>query len=451
MASEPPAGHDLRHHGDVDAEPGLLDFAVNVQGDGPPGLAARPARRRPRRSRPLPALPRYDARARAAVAARHGRRPDEVLVLAGGAEGFALLPALRPAAGRRRAPGVHRAGGGPARGRGRGGARAHRRRRRSPAATRPRCPPDADLVVVGNPTNPTGVLHPAADLRGLARPGRVLVVDEAFADAVPGEPESLAGDTALPGLLVLRSLTKTWALAGLRAGYALGDPALLARLAAPRPHVAGVDARAGGGHRLLRARPPCPPATERAAERPACRVPSRPRRWPRSPGVAGAAGRAPYLLLRLPDGRGERIRARAARPRASRSAARDTFPGLGPDHLRVAVRPPAGGAAAGRGARPTRCARWSPHERDRSRDVVAALEAAYPPALAADWDAVGLVCGDPDEPVSRGAVRRRPGRRRPSTRRSTAAPSCWSPTIRCCCAACTASARTRPRARCCTG
>jgi putative NIF3 family GTP cyclohydrolase 1 type 2 len=28
-------------------------------------------------------------------------------------------------------------------------------------------------------------------------------------------------------------------------------------------------------------------------------------------------------------------------------------------------------------------------------DVVAALEAAYPPALAADWDAVGLVCGDP--------------------------------------------------------
>jgi dinuclear metal center YbgI/SA1388 family protein len=32
-------------------------------------------------------------------------------------------------------------------------------------------------------------------------------------------------------------------------------------------------------------------------------------------------------------------------------------------------------------------------------DVVAALEAAYPPALAADWDAVGLVCGDPAEPV----------------------------------------------------
>lgn len=33
-------------------------------------------------------------------------------------------------------------------------------------------------------------------------------------------------------------------------------------------------------------------------------------------------------------------------------------------------------------------------------DVIAALETAYPPALAADWDAVGLVCGDPTEPVS---------------------------------------------------
>ncbi|MGH3822331.1 MAG: Nif3-like dinuclear metal center hexameric protein [Pseudonocardiaceae bacterium] len=35
------------------------------------------------------------------------------------------------------------------------------------------------------------------------------------------------------------------------------------------------------------------------------------------------------------------------------------------------------------------------------RDVVAALEAAYPPALAESWDAVGLVCGDPREPVHR--------------------------------------------------
>ena len=37
----------------------------------------------------------------------------------------------------------------------------------------------------------------------LARPGRVLLVDEAFADTVPGEPGSLAGRRDLPGLLVV--------------------------------------------------------------------------------------------------------------------------------------------------------------------------------------------------------------------------------------------------------
>ena len=35
------------------------------------------------------------------------------------------------------------------------------------------------------------------------------------------------------------------------------------------------------------------------------------------------------------------------------------------------------------------------------REVLAALEARYDPALAESWDAVGLVCGDPDEPVQR--------------------------------------------------
>jgi dinuclear metal center YbgI/SA1388 family protein len=38
-------------------------------------------------------------------------------------------------------------------------------------------------------------------------------------------------------------------------------------------------------------------------------------------------------------------------------------------------------------------------DRPSVADVIAVLEAAYPPALAADWDAVGLVCGDPAEPV----------------------------------------------------
>ena len=61
-------------------------------------------------------------------------------------------------------------------------------------------PDAADLVVLGNPTNPTGVLHPRDSVLALRRPGRLVVVDEAFADAVPGEPESVAA-LGLPDVL----------------------------------------------------------------------------------------------------------------------------------------------------------------------------------------------------------------------------------------------------------
>src|SRR5699024_11226452 len=99
-----------------------------------------------------------------------------------------------------------------------------------------RVPSDADLVVVGNRTNPTWVLHPRRGVAALCRPGRVTVVDEAFLDVVDDEPGHTLAGSDLPGLVVLRSLTKTWALAGLRVGYAAGDPALRSDLAAQRPH-----------------------------------------------------------------------------------------------------------------------------------------------------------------------------------------------------------------------
>jgi histidinol-phosphate aminotransferase len=324
----------LRHHGDVDARPGLLDFAVNVQGSGPPRWL------RERLVAALDGIARYpaaahDAQAREAVAARHGRRPDEVLVLAGSAEGFALLPALRP----RLAAVVHpgftepeaalRSAGVPV-------VRVHTREADGHRLVPGAVPAEADLVVIGNPTNPTAVLHPAADVRALAAPGRVLLVDEAFADAVPGEPETLARAADVPGLLVFRSLTKTWALAGLRAGYALGDPALLARLAAPRPpwpvSTPALEAV------IACSAPPAVAQAQDAAERLAVARAAQAQRLAALPGVDVLPGRAPYLLLRLPDGSGERVRA-ALRDAGIAVRRGDTFPGLGPDHVRVAVRP----------------------------------------------------------------------------------------------------------------
>ncbi|MGH3822332.1 MAG: Rv2231c family pyridoxal phosphate-dependent protein CobC [Pseudonocardiaceae bacterium] len=322
----------LRHHGDADAAPGLLDFAVNVSGSRPPAWL------RERLAAALDGLGRYpsvaqDAAARAAVAARHGRDPAEVLILGGVAEGFALLPALAP----RLAAVVHPSFTEPEVVLRRAGIPIQRVFTDAAYRLQPaRIPAEADLVVLGNPTNPTSVLHPAALVRALARPGRVLVLDEAFADAVPGERESLAADQNTPGLLVFRSLTKTWALPGLRAGYALGEPDLLARLATPRPPwpVGTLVLEAVRACSAPAAVAEAAAASAQTSEHRAWMV----RRLVELPGISvHQPAAAPFLLLRVPGGG----RVRVALAQAGIAVRRaDTFPGLTADHLRVAVRPP---------------------------------------------------------------------------------------------------------------
>ncbi len=327
----------LRHHGDAEVRTGLVDFAVNVAVPAPPpwlataigdavdGLAAYPD----------------EGPARRALAAHHGVDPDRVLLVNGAAEAFTLLARARrwrrplvvhpqftepeaalAAAGHR----VERHLLGPA-----GGFRLH--------------PADidaaADLVVVGNPTNPTSRLHRAADLLALAGPahrtGRVLVVDEAFMDVVAGPAPSLlpaAGRT--PGIVVVRSLTKTYGLAGLRAGYLVGDPKVLAACRAAQPPwsvnalaLAAVQAcLSARGLDHVRA-----VAVRLAAHRPRL--------------VAGltdvgldvvAEPAGPFVLARHP--RAARLRDRL-RERGYAVRRGDTFPGLDDTWVRLAVRPPA--------------------------------------------------------------------------------------------------------------
>ena len=85
----------------------------------------------------------------------------------------------------------------------------------------------ADVVVVTNPNNPDGRCQDRERLldlaRGLGQRGGLLLVDETFVDATPDM--SLAGEVA-PGLLVLRSFGKFFGLAGVRLGFAIGEPAL---------------------------------------------------------------------------------------------------------------------------------------------------------------------------------------------------------------------------------
>lgn len=86
------------------------------------------------------------------------------------------------------------------------------------------------LAFICNPNNPTGTLIPAGELLSLARraPETLVVVDELYADytGVSVLPEALA----LSNVVVLRSLSKSYGLAGLRIGFAVAPPELLDRL-----------------------------------------------------------------------------------------------------------------------------------------------------------------------------------------------------------------------------
>jgi histidinol-phosphate/aromatic aminotransferase/cobyric acid decarboxylase-like protein len=271
-----------------------------------------------------------EAHAVSALAVLHGRRPEEIVPTNGAAQGLWLLPAaLRPALAACVHPGFTE---------GEVALRAHgipvARVLRDPDtgfALDPAAVPEAaDLVLVGNPASPSGRLDPAAAVLALRRPGRTVVVDEAFMDLVPGQPESLVSDG--PGdVIVLRSLTKSLSVPGLRAGYAVAAPELAERLRAVRPAwsvnalaLAALSAASGRPEALAAAAVRA--GTEREdLLRGLAGIP-RVRTWPSSTN---------FCLVEVPDG--PRV---TAELQAGGIAVRpaDSFPGLAPGHLRITAR-----------------------------------------------------------------------------------------------------------------
>ncbi|MEU4450521.1 cobyrinate a,c-diamide synthase [Nocardioides sp. NPDC023903] len=315
----------LRHHGDVEVGEGLLDFAVNVYPEPRPGWLDEALHE----SLASAAYPDEEP-ARAALAKHHGRERAEVLPTAGAAEAFTLVARTRAW---RKPVVVHPQFTEPHAALEQAGHTVTEVRLRAedgfaldPAAV----PDDADLVVVGNPTNPTGALHPAETLRALLRPGRLVVVDEAFMDAVPGEPETLTAERA-EGLLVIRSLTKHWSIPGVRAGYVVGDAAAISDLEAVRtPWSVAATAAAA----MLAC------ATERASAEARERA-ERIAAWRdhleaglRDQQIEYVPSAASFVLARPGAGVREALRDQGIAVRRA-----DTFPGLGPDWVRIAVRP----------------------------------------------------------------------------------------------------------------
>ncbi|MCW2759038.1 MAG: cobT [Nocardioidaceae bacterium] len=314
----------LRFHGDTEAV-GMIDFAVNVFPGPPPTWLseAMHAGLDDAGHYPDPSV------AEKAIAKRHGRPATEVLATAGAAEAFGLLARLSPWS---MPVVVHPQFTEPQ-------AALEEAQydvvevptdaefRLDPAAV----PEEADLVFVGNPTNPTGVLHPKESILALLRPGRLVVVDEAFMDVVAGESESLA-EHRDDGLVVLRSLTKHWGIPGVRAGY------LLAHAAVVRDCRLGQTPWSVSSTALAALVACSSPDADADADARAATLTS----WREhleqgldSLGIRRVPSAAGFVLAKVGEGVHDRLRTVGVAVRRA-----DTFPGLGPAWVRIAARPP---------------------------------------------------------------------------------------------------------------
>lgn len=79
-----------------------------------------------------------------------------------------------------------------------------------------------DAIIISNPHNPTGQILPRADLAGIAaqHPACILVTDESYMDFLPGHAATTLAGCDLDNIIVLRSPSKFFGLAGARSGAA---------------------------------------------------------------------------------------------------------------------------------------------------------------------------------------------------------------------------------------
>ena len=314
----------------------VLDCSANLNPLGMPPQVGEAAARAAAQAAPYPD-PLCRA-LRAAIAAHDGVAPERVLCGSGAAELiFRLAFALRPRRALVTAPtfseyeGALSAAGGAV-------TRHPLRRERNfdvDEGILEAVGPDTELVFLCTPNNPTGrlidqglLLRIAEKCRGL---GAVLAVDECFLPLACGGPGLAPWLVEYPNLLLLRAFTKSYAMAGLRLGYALcADAALLERMSAGGPPWSvSTPAQAAG----LAALTQCPHWPEKArafleGERPALAE------GLSALGLDVVPGQANYLLFRA-AGAADLKEKMVAQGVLIRSCA--NYHGLGEDWYRVCV------------------------------------------------------------------------------------------------------------------
>lgn len=198
-------------------------------------------------------------------------------------------------------------------------------------------PREGDLLVFGQPNNPTGHLTSPDMIVDLACAGVRILLDESFLPFLVDADDLSMAASELPGVLVVTSLTKMFCVPGLRLGLLVGDSETVERMSQLRDPwsvnalaAGAAEALARESEYLIRTRAWLAGARAELANMLA-----------EIPGIRVCEGVAPYILVELPEPvcAAELRDVLAARGIGVRDAS--TFIGLGSRWVRVAVRTPA--------------------------------------------------------------------------------------------------------------
>jgi len=214
----------------------ILDFSANINPLGPPEWV------RPLMSRTIASLTHYPdpdcAALIKAISARYGVTEDEVIAGNGSTEILYIIPRSLPVS---RAVVTVPAYSDYARASELAGLTVEKIIMKEEDGLRPDLKfiesrlKGNDLIFIGQPNNPTGLLCSADVLRDMAlrNASVTFVIDEAFADFVEGM-DRLTGRRP-PNVIVLLSFTKFFAIPGLRLGCLVADPAIISRIRTMMP------------------------------------------------------------------------------------------------------------------------------------------------------------------------------------------------------------------------
>lgn len=197
----------------------------------------------------------------------------------------------------------------------------------------------SDLVFICNPNNPTGSVLASGLLAALLaqNPATVFVLDEAFIEFTTSSESAIPLLATFDNLLIMRSLTKAYAIPGLRLGYVAASAALVARLSRGKAPWAVNALAVAAGHYLFENYAQVQlPLTQLLAEKASLAA-----QLSQNPGLAIMPSQTHYFLARTQRGTAAALKHWLLDQHALLIRDASNFRGLTPAHFRIGTRQPA--------------------------------------------------------------------------------------------------------------